>query len=73
VRSWVVGVLLLLLAAALLAFEAAAVIARFAVFAGASESVSVARWQWGDVLRLGGAAIAAIAGLRLVRNSRPRR
>lgn len=72
-RGSTVGVLLLVLAAALLALEAAAVVARFAAFAGASEAVPVARWQWGDVLRLGGAVTSAAMGLRLVRASRPRR
>lgn len=71
-RGSTVGILLLVLAAALLALEAGAVVARFAAFAGASEAVSVARWQWGDVLRLGGAVIGAVVGLRLIRASRPR-
>jgi len=72
-RGSTVGILLLVLAATLLALEAAAVVARFAAFAGASEAVRVARWQWGDVVRLGGAVISSVVGLRLIRASRPRR
>jgi hypothetical protein len=72
VRGSTVGVLLLVLAAVLLALEAAVVVARFAAFAGASEAVAIARWQRGDLLRLGGAMFSAVVGLRLVRASRPR-
>lgn len=66
-RRSVFGYLLLLLAAALLLVEAVSVLARFATFAGASEAVAVSRWQWGDVLRLGGAVLVGAAGYWLLR------
>ncbi|MGZ8393092.1 MAG: hypothetical protein ACXWWK_09655 [Gemmatimonadales bacterium] len=62
--------LLLLLAAALLLIEGVSVLARFAVFAGASDAVAVSRWQWGDALRLGGAVLFGAAGYWLLRPHR---
>jgi hypothetical protein len=61
------GYLLVLLAVTLLVIEAVSVLARFAVFAGASQTVAVGRWQWGDGLRLGGAVLFGAAGYRLLR------
>jgi hypothetical protein len=69
-RRFGFGYLLLLLAAALLVIEAIAVLARFAAFAGASHAVAVSRWQWGDVLRLGGAVLFGAAGCWLLRMAR---
>ena len=70
-RRSVLGYLLLLLAAGFLVIEVMAVLARFAAFAGASQTVAVGRWQWGDALRLGGAVLAGAAGYRLLRAPRP--
>jgi hypothetical protein len=69
-RHSVFGYLLLVLAAALLALEAVSVLARLATFAGASEVVAISRWQWGDVVRLGGAVVCGVAGYRLLRGPR---
>jgi hypothetical protein len=69
-RRSVFGYLLLVLAAALLVLEAVSVLARLATFAGASEAVAVSRWQWGDVLRLGGVVLCSVAGYRLLRGPR---
>lgn len=67
-----IGYLLLLLAAVLLVIEAISILARFAMFAGASEVVAVSRWQWGDTLRLVGAVVFGVAGYRLLRVSHRR-
>ena len=64
------GYLLLLLAAAFFVMEAVSVLARFAAFVGASESVAVSRWGWGDALRLGVAVCFAAAGGWLLRARR---
>lgn len=62
----VAGYVLFAVAAALLGLEALAVLARFATFAGLTEAVHVTRWQWADLLRVGGAVLAGAAGYRLV-------
>jgi len=69
-RRSVFGYVLLLFAAALLVLEAVSVLARLATFAGASEAVAVSRWQWGDVVRLGGVVLLGVAGYRLLRGPR---
>ena len=64
------GYFFLLLAAVLLILEAVSILARFAMFAGASEIVSLRPWGWADVLRVLGVMILATAGYRILRASR---
>jgi hypothetical protein len=64
------GCLFLLLAGVLLMVEVLSILARFAMFAGASEIVSIRPWGWADVLRLLGVMVLAAAGFGVLRGSR---
>jgi hypothetical protein len=60
----------LLVAALLLGSEALSVLARFGMFAGASEVVPVKLWQWADAWRVLAALGFGALGYRLLRRSR---
>jgi len=61
---------LLVVAAVLLAAEALSILARFGMFAGASEVVPVRLWQWGDAWRVLGAIVFGVLGYRFLRRDR---
>ena len=60
----------LLVAALLLGAEALSVLARFGMFAGASEVVPVRLWRWADAWRVLGAIVFGALGYRFLRRDR---
>jgi hypothetical protein len=64
------GYVVLVIATLLLAVEALSILARFGMFAGASELVPVRLWQWADAWRVLGAVGLAALGYRLLRRAR---
>jgi hypothetical protein len=64
------GYAVLVIAVLLLAAEALSVLARFGMFAGASELVPVRLWRWADAWRVFGAVGLGALGFRLLRHAR---
>jgi hypothetical protein len=67
------GYAFFVIAVLLLGTEALSVLARFGVFAGASEVVPVRLWGWADAWRVLGAVGFGVLGYRLLRYGRDHR
>jgi hypothetical protein len=67
------GYVFFVIAALLLGAEALSVLARFGMFAGASEVVPVRLWGWADAWRVLGAVGFGALGYRLLRYVRDHR
>jgi hypothetical protein len=66
----VFGSVFIVVAALLLGTEALSVLARFGMFAGASEAVPVQLWRWADAWRVLGAVGVGALGYWLLRRGR---
>jgi hypothetical protein len=67
------GYAVLVVAVLLLGAEALSILARFGMFAGASEVVPVRLWRWADAWLVLAAVGLGALGFRLLRHARGRR